>query len=57
MGVQHQEGVVAAVVDDDIAGAQGGQVGQRGGALVAVAGQVDVERQAGAQLIQAAEQV
>ena len=54
--VQQQEGVVAAVVDDDSAGAQGGQVGQRGGALVGVGGQVDVDGQAGAQLVQAAEQ-
>ena len=46
----------AAVVDDDIAGAERGQVGQSGTALVTVGLQVEVDRQAGAQLVQAAEQ-
>ena len=55
-GVQQGEAVVAAVADDDVAGAQGAQVVAGRPALVLVAGEVEVEGQAGAQLEQAAEQ-
>ena len=51
VGVQQLEGVVAAVVDDDIAGGEGGEVGQGGAALVAMGVQVEVDREAGAQLV------
>ena len=56
LGVQQAEGIVAAVVDDDIAALERGQVGEGGAALVGVAEEVEVERQAGAQLEEAAEQ-
>ena len=56
VGVQQAEAVVAAVVDDDIGGGEGGQVGQGQAALVAVGGEFEVDRQAGAQTEQAAEQ-
>ena len=51
VGVQQLEGVVAAVVDDDIAGGEGGEVGQGGAAFVAMGVQVEVDREAGAQLV------
>ena len=51
VGVQQLEGVVAAVVDDDIAGGKGGEVGQGGAPLVAMGVQVEVDREAGAQLV------
>ena len=46
-GVQQGEAVVAAVEDDDVAGAQGAQVVAGRPALVLVAGEVEVEGQAG----------
>ena len=55
-GVQQLEGVVTAVVDDDIAGGERPQVGQGRQALVAMGEQVEVDRDAGAQLVEAAEQ-
>ncbi len=56
VGVQQPEGGVAAVVDDASAGAERGEVGPGGPALVAVGVQVEVDRQAGAQWVQPAEQ-
>ena len=56
VGVQQLEGVVTAVVDDDIAGGERPEVGQGRQALVAMGEQVEVDRDAGAQLVEAAEQ-
>ena len=56
VGVQQLEGVVTAVVDDDIAGGERPEVGQGRQALVAIGEQVEVDRDAGAQLVEATEQ-
>ncbi len=56
VGVQQLEGVVTAVVDDDIAGGERPEAGQGRQALVAMGEQVEVDRDAGAQLVEAAEQ-
>ena len=56
VGVQQLEGVVTAVVDDDIAGGERPEVGQGRQALVAMGEQVEIDRDAGAQLVEAAEQ-
>ena len=56
MGAQQLEQVVAAVVDDAVGRLPGRQVGQRREALVAVRGEVEVDRQPGLQVEQAAKQ-
>ena len=50
------EAVVAAVVDDQVGGRQGLEMGERGGALVGVGAEVEVDREPGLQAEQAAEQ-
>ena len=56
VGAEQLEGVVAAVVDDDVAGLQGLEMGERGGALVVVGAEVEIDREPGLQAVQAAEQ-
>ena len=56
VGVQQGEGVVAAVIDDDVAGGEGVEMQPGGTALVSVGVQAEVDRQAGVQPVQAAEQ-
>ena len=56
VGVQQGEGVVAAVIDDDVAGSERVEMQAGGAALVGVGVQAEVDRQAGAQPVQAGEQ-
>ena len=56
MGQQHPVGVVAAVVDDHISGGHGGEMGERGGALIAVGMQVEVDGEFRAQFVEATQQ-
>ena len=44
VGAEQFEGVVAAVVDDQVGGRQGLEMGERGGALVGVGVEVEVDR-------------
>ena len=53
VGAEQLEGVVAAVVDDDVAGLQGLEMGERGGALVVVGAEVEIDREPGLQAVQA----
>ena len=56
MSPEQFEGVVAAIVDDEVGGGQGFQMGEGSGALVAVGEEVEIDREAGLQPEQAAEQ-
>lgn len=56
MGAEQFEAVIAAVVDDDVRRCQGLEMGERGGALVAVGEEVEIDGQLGVQAVQAAQQ-
>ena len=56
VGVQQGKGVVAEVIDDDVAGGEGVEMQPGGTALVSVGVQAEVDRQAGVQAVQATEQ-
>ncbi len=56
MRQQHPVGVVAAVVDDDVSCSHGGEMGERGGALIAVGMQVEVDGEFRGQFVEATQQ-
>ena len=56
MRQQHSVGVVAAVVDDHVSDGQGGEMGERGGALIAVGMQVEVDGKFRGQFVEATQQ-
>ncbi len=56
MRQQHSVGVVAAVVDDHVCGGHGGEMGERGGTLIAVGMQVEVDGKFRGQFVEATQQ-